>query len=133
MTSGLVYLDSSAIVRLILEEPDWEELVAFIGNYPGRVTSALSMTEVRRAIRRAAALPDALLRGDAVLARIDQVAVSSELLRRASDLEPPTLRTLDAIHVATALELAPIAAFVTYDVRQAQGARANGLRVEAPK
>ena len=132
MTSGRVYLDSSAIVRLVLAEPGWESLVEFLRQHPLRVTSALSGTEVRRAVRRAEAGSERAVRSAAVLARIDQVTISSDLLRRAGDLEPSSLRTLNALHLATALELGPLTAFVTYDDRLADGARVHDLRVAAP-
>ena len=130
MVGGRVYLDASAIVRLILEEPGWELLVEYLREHPERVTSNLSVTEVTRAVRRSDPSTARSRRAAAVLDRIDRVTVTADLLRRAGELEPASLRTLDALHLATALEVAPIAAFVTWDVRLAEAARVNGLSVE---
>jgi predicted nucleic acid-binding protein len=132
VVAGLVYLDASAIVRLVLEEPGWEGLVGFLREHPTRVTSALSTTEVIRAVRRAGGSAETMGRAHAVLGRLDQVGLSPDLLRRAGELEPAHLRTLDAIHLATALELAPLAAMVTYDDRLGKATASYGLRVEAP-
>ena len=132
MVAAVVYLDASAIVRLVLEEPGSEALLVYLHEHPVRVTSALSTAEVVRAVRRSGGTLDRLVRATAVLDRIDRVDLSRDLLRRAGELEPPSLRTLDAIHLATALEVGPLAGFVAYDVRLAAAAAAYGLTVEAP-
>ena len=131
MVSSLVYLDASAIVRLVLEEPGWEALVDLLREHPHRVTSALSVAEVGRAVRRAGAVPQRNARATAVLDGLDQVAISAAVLRRAGELEPATLRTLDAIHLATALALGRVDAFVAYDARLAAAATMHGFRVAA--
>jgi predicted nucleic acid-binding protein len=66
------------------------------------------------------------------LGMIDLVPITTTILLRAGELQPPALRTLDAIHLATALEVGPIDAFVTYDTRLADAARAQNLVVAAP-
>lgn len=132
MVGGVVYLDASAIVRLVLEEPGWEALVRYLHEHPTRATSALSATEVIRAIRRADASVERIIRATAVLDRLDQVSLSPDLLRRAGELEPASLRTLDAIHLATALEVGPLDAVVTYDGRLGDAVGRYGLRVETP-
>jgi predicted nucleic acid-binding protein len=133
VVGSLLYLDASAIVRLVLEEPGWEALAAHLRGHPHRVTSLLSGVEVRRAIRRAGPSPERITRATSVLNRLDQVALSADLLSRAGEIEPATVRTLDAIHLATALELRPVDGFVTYDVRLASAAALHGFRVDAPE
>ena len=102
------------------------------------VSSELILTEIPRAIRRAAA-QDPALPLDLLLERagglVDAVALrplDGALLAGAGALSEPALRALDAIHVASAVDLDPIEAFVTYDERQAAAARLAGLRTVAP-
>jgi len=67
------------------------------------------------------------------LANIDLIRVDDDLLARATDIEPPTVRSLDAIHLAAALSLgSDLAAIVTYDARMSTAAQALGLPVIAP-
>lgn len=95
------------------------------------VSSAISRTEVHRALLRSG--PDAAERAADVLTRIDLVRVGDPVLRAADALLPPELRTLDAIHLATARLLGDdLGPFVTYDVRMAEAAARAGLRVVAP-
>ena len=102
------------------------------------VTSELALTEVPRAVRRAAAgasdavLNDLLLRGFDTLETISLVPLEHEVLVAAGALGESRLRSLDAIHVASAATAAPIDAFVTYDARQAEAARKEGFHVIAP-
>ena len=102
------------------------------------VSSELILTEIPRAVRRAAA-HDPALPLDLLLERagnlVDAVALrplDRALLAGAGALAEPALRVLDAIHVASAVDLAPVEAFVTYDERQAAAARLAGLRTTAP-
>jgi predicted nucleic acid-binding protein len=88
--------------------------------------------EVRRAVRRVR--PDLHADIERVLAQVLQIQLDTEILATAAELEPPALRTLDAIHIASALVLGEeLEAVVTYDARMADAARAVGLRVEAPE
>jgi predicted nucleic acid-binding protein len=134
---AVVYADASALVKLVRDEAESAVLRAYIG---GRdlVSSELVLTEIPRAVRRAAAL-DPGLPLQALLERagslIDALAlrpVDQELLAGAGALPEPALRALDAIHVASAVDLDPLEAFVTYDERQAAAARLAGLRTMAP-
>jgi predicted nucleic acid-binding protein len=134
---GVLYLDASAVVKLILDEPESDPLRAYLDG-TDLVSCALLLTEVPRAIWRAAARDDGLP-VDLLLSRaeqaIDSVALAPldrGLLRAAGSLAEPGLRALDAIHVAAALGLLPLEAFVTYDERQAAAARLAGLRTMAP-
>lgn len=127
-----VYLDASAVAKRILEEPGWQALDRYLEGRPVRVASAIAAVEVRRAVARASGSPQLLDRAEQVLRRLDLVDVTRRMLDVASRLEPPVLRTLDAIHLATALELAPLDSLVTYDARLAEAARSNGIAVVAP-
>ncbi len=126
-----VYLDASAIVRIVADEPGRAATVAFLREHDTRVTSVLSAVEVPRAVARKrvdAALAASVFLEDLVIVALDRTIVSS-----AAGLAPPALRTLDAIHLATALELGrELEAFVTYDDRLGAAARSIGLSVAAP-
>lgn len=134
---SLFYLDSSAIVKLIRDERETATLQAFIRNAE-LVSCALVLTEVPRAVRRAAAseprLPlDRLIAhaGDLIDA-FALVPLDEALLAVAGALDEPALRSLDAIHVAAAASVSPITGFVSYDERQSAAARLAGLRTVAP-
>jgi uncharacterized protein len=126
------YLDSSAIVKLAVQEPESAALRRYLRRRRPLVSSALARTEVLRAV-----LPGgdaALARGREVLARLDLVRVSDRVLDAAGALPPVELRSLDAIHLATAQLLgSDLGPFVTYDDRLAQGARRLGFRLTAPR
>ena len=129
----MVYLDSSAIVKLVITEPESQALRAYLADRDERVASALARVEVFRALRRAhAAAPALLRRADDVLEGIALVAVDEPVLRDAAGLESPPLRSLDAVHLATALSLEELDAFVTYDRRLATASAEAGLPVASP-
>ena len=134
---ALFYADASALVKLIRKEAESRALSTYLTN-ADVVTSELVLTEIPRAIRRAASF-DPELPLNRLLDRtgelLDAVALrplDRALLAGAGALAEPALRALDAIHVATAVDLHPIDAFVTYDERQAAAARLAGLRTTAP-
>lgn len=127
--TALAYVDSSALVKLTAGEPEADALREALA---GRevVASDLAWVEVMRATRRAGADEES---AHAVLAEVRPVALTEAVVARAAALDPPALRTLDAIHLASALILGEdIAAIVTYDRRLADAAAGAGLRVEAP-
>jgi predicted nucleic acid-binding protein len=133
----LFYVDASALVKLVREEPETAVLHAFLDE-ADLVSSELVLTEVPRAIRRAAAHdPDLPLRplidrsGD-LLDAVALLPLDRALLAAAGAFSEPALRALDAIHVAAAVDLSPIDAFVSYDQRQSAAARLAGLRTVAP-
>lgn len=129
----MLYLDASAIVKLVAPEPETRALVETLRSRPEVVSSALSQAEVVRAVRRARAGRDRLRRAEAICSRIALVPIDQGVLRRAAHLAPPELRTLDAIQLATALQLAEdLEGLVTYDARLAGAATAAGLTVLAP-
>lgn len=133
----MFYADASALVKLVREEVESTALRAYLDG-ADLVSSELVLTEVPRAVRRAAA-HDPRLPLDLLLKRagelIDALALrplDRALLAGAGALVEPALRALDAIHVASAADLGSIEAFVTYDERQAAAARLAGLRTMAP-
>ena len=124
------YLDASALVKLVIREPDSSALDAWLGPREAIVSCALSRTEVTRATAPSGLA--ARTRARRLLDEIELIQLDDELLDLAGELEPP-LRSLDAIHLAAALELGDeLEALVTYDVRMARGAESLGLRVVAP-
>jgi predicted nucleic acid-binding protein len=126
------YLDASAIVKLAVREPESAPLRRYLRRRLPLVSSALARTEVMRALLPAG--EPAVARGRSVLQRLDLVRVNDRVLNAAGALRPPELRSLDAIHLATARELGDeIKAVITYDVRMAAAARALGYRVVQPR
>lgn len=125
------YLDSSAIVKLAVAEPESAALRRYLRRRRPLVSSALARTEVGRALLPLGA--DAVRRGEDVLARVDLVRVSDRLLEAAGRLLPPDLRSLLALHLATVQRLGDdVARIVTYDDRMATAARGMGWTVVAP-
>ncbi len=128
----MVYLDSSALVKLVVTEPESTALREYLRDHPERVSSALARVEVWRALRRTGAPKAALQRADQVLARVALVAMDDPLLRAAAGVAQPGLRSLDALHLATALSLDDLDAVVTYDRRLDAAAAHAGLAVASP-
>jgi predicted nucleic acid-binding protein len=125
------YLDSSALVKLAVREPQSAALRRYVRRRR-IVSSALARTEVVRALVSEA--PAAIKRGQEVLAEIDLIRISDRVLTMAGALLPASLRSLDAIHLATAMQLGKrLGRIVTYDERLAAAARDAGLPVAAPK
>jgi uncharacterized protein len=125
------YLDSSAIVKLVVREPESAALRRYLRRRRPAVSSELATTEVARAL-----LPlggPAVQRAKDVLARLDLMRVSDRVLAAAGELLPADLRSLDAIHLATAVQLGTdLARVVTYDDRMIVAARELGLPVASP-
>lgn len=129
----LVYLDSSALVKLVLPEAESEPLLEYIRTAPDAVTSAIAVVEVVRAARRASEHPAVEQRAREVVAGVNLITLSPSLLEVAAAASPRSLRALDALHLATARELgADLEAMVVYDAALADAARAAGIRVVAP-
>jgi predicted nucleic acid-binding protein len=126
------YLDSSAIVKLAVREPESLALRRYLRRRQPLVSSALARTEVLRALLPAG--DEAVARGREVLQRLDLVRVNDRVLNTAGMLRPPELRSLDAIHLATAHELGnELNAVVTYDDRMVNAAKQLGYRVVQPR
>ncbi len=125
------YLDSSAIVKLVVAESESAALRRYLRRRRTLVSSALAKVEVARAL-----LPlgeQAVRRSREVLGRLELIRISDRILAAAGSLLPAELRTLDAIHLATALELGDdLARIVTYDERLRAAARAACCPVAAP-
>jgi uncharacterized protein len=125
------YLDSSAIVKLVVAEPESDALRRYLRRRKPYISSALARAEVARALLTFG--PAATQRCETVLARIDLVRVSDTVLRAAGALLPEDVRTLDAIHLATAQQLGPdLARLITYDTRMETAAKTLGIEVEGP-
>ena len=133
MSHAFVYLDSSAILKIIVPEPESKALFELLGDWPIRVSSELVRVEVLRALRRAGATVPQFRRGQKVLDRVGLMPVDSGILRDAALLKPALMRSLDAVHLATALSLgAELAAIVTYDVRLSAAAAGTRVKVWSP-
>jgi uncharacterized protein len=134
---SLYYLDASAMVKLVRDEPESMALRSFLAD-DDLVSSELVVAEITRAVRRAGAREPALPverlieRTEELLEAVALLPLDHALLAAAGALREPALRTLDAIHVASAIDLAPIDAFVSYDDRQSAAARLAELRTMAP-
>lgn len=131
MSAEIAYLDSSAIVKLVVAEAESAALVRHLRRRPVRISSALARTEVPRAVRAHGA--EAVERAAAVLDRMDLLALDDPLLADAGRLDGEHLRSLDAIHLATALAFdGEVDELITYDRRMADHAVSLGLAVVAP-
>ena len=134
----LVYLDTSALVKIVVEETETSVLHSWIDEHPNRVSSIVTSIELRRAVRRGLtggfqAKASGLEReADVALDAIQLLALDQPIVEMASRLDPATLRSLDAIHLATALSVDDLGAFVTYDDRLSDAATRAGLPVVAP-
>lgn len=129
--TGRVYLDASAAVKLVVSEQESASVRRFVAGQVTRVSSRVLAVELVRAVARASSA--SLDQARSLLEVMEFVELDVEIAERAARLEPVGLRSLDAIHLASALVLGDeLDAFITYDARQADAARALGLTVEAP-
>lgn len=128
-----LYIDASAFVKTVIAETESAALRAFLRRPGGRrVSSALLRAEAIRALRRHG--PQALAETREALREVELITVSDGVLDTAGMLDPQIIRTLDAIHLATALSVGQdLDAIVTYDERMAEGARFLGLPVSTPR
>jgi hypothetical protein len=129
----LIYLDSSALVKLALTEPESGALARWLAERAeySMVSSALHRTEVLRAIWRAE--PAALPRGQRIIRRVERVVLSYDVLDNAATLPPQKLGTAGAIHLASALAIRrDLVAFVAYDQALLDAAAEAGLPVASP-
>lgn len=129
----MIYLDSSALVKLVRFEEGSAELAVWLNERPDSplLASALVDVELPRALRRSA--PEVLPEVPRTLARLYRMEIDSAIRADAGALAEPELRSLDAIHLATAQAMgAELEAFVSYDARQLQAARTLGLPTASP-
>ncbi len=131
MSGAVVYLDASAIVKLIVAEPGSGELLALLADATSLATSVVAAVEVPRAIARYR--PDSRAVAASVLDGMTLIGFSSRQATEAATVRPLTLRSLDAIHLAAALNVRDeLSAFVTYDRRLADAARLVDVPVLSP-
>lgn len=129
----MIYLDSSALVKLALAEPESQALASWLAERAeySMVSSALHRTEVLRAIWRAE--PAALPRGQRIIRRVERVVLSHDVLDNAATVPPQKLGTAGAIHLASALAIKrDLVAFVAYDQALLDAASEAGLPVASP-
>ena len=129
----MIYLDSAAIVKLVHAEPESPALRRWLDKRAetGWISSVLTEIESFRALARYA--PEAVSRLPAVLDQIDLIDLDQRIRILARTVQPVTVRSLDAIHLGTALQSRPgLTSFVTYDERLLDAARAAGLPVDSP-
>jgi predicted nucleic acid-binding protein len=133
LSERLLYLDSSALVKLVLPEAETGALLGALSDWPERISSTIAGVEVLRAVRRAGAGERVRERAERVISDIGLVRVDEAVLSGAARLEPAELRTLDAIHLATALSAGEdLGAMICYDDRLAQAAARLGVTMMAP-
>ena len=125
----MIYVDTSALTKLLVAEAESVAMRELAGT--PMITSALTAAELRRAVRRRA--PSLAVEAEHVLDRLTTVAIDAQLLRAAGAVGPVELKTLDAIHLATALVVRDeITAFVAYDERLLDAARLAGIPTLSP-
>jgi predicted nucleic acid-binding protein len=130
--TAIAYVDASALVKLIVAEPESSALAETIrADWPYLLASEIVAVECHRAALRIGGAAPTLAANR--LAAVGLLELTPEIRRRAEQAGPAELRALDAIHLATTLSVADqIGALLTYDVRLASAARSAGLTVRAP-
>jgi len=131
LSGDTIYLDASAIVKMVVPERGSAELAAFLEGAQPLATSLVASVEVPRAVARYRPGDARLITG--VLDAMTLIDLTQRRAAQAAAMTPVTLRSLDAIHLAAALDIGDdLAVFVTYDRRQAEAAREAGLPVASP-
>ena len=129
----ILYLDASAIVKAIAPETESAALVRVLDTRTEQATSALSLAEVPRALRRIRATAAMMRRAERALGQLSLIRVDRDILEAAGEFRRPNLRTLDAVHLASALFLGTdLEGVVTYERRLSAAAQGAGVRVFAP-
>jgi uncharacterized protein len=131
MASDLAYLDASAFVKLVLDEPESRALDVALDDWRWTSSALLELEATLTVRRRDAGRLDALR---ALLGAVRMIEIDADVRGAAGDLTDPGLRSLDALHLATALSLGDrCGAFFAYDERLIAAARAHGLTVTVPR
>lgn len=135
-TESVIYLDTSALVKLIQQEPESEELADWLDEHAELrwITSVLTEIELPRALIRAGQF-DGIAAVPALLSRLDRFEIDEVVRSTAAAYRDPLLRSLDAIHLATAAvasSVATLTAVVTYDTRLSDAAATLGLTTASP-
>ena len=129
----LVYCDSSALVKMVVDERESQDLEAWLEQQgaPQLCSSVIARTEVVRAVRRFG--EDAVQLARELLRDVASIDLNNQLADTAADLDPTVRRSLDALHLAAAVRVAPsLKAMLSYDKRMIEAARAAGLTVHHP-
>jgi predicted nucleic acid-binding protein len=129
----MIYLDSSALLKLLFEESESQALALWLSERAATpmVTSELAKVEVVRAARRLD--PGVVPAARALVSQLDLLRLNSGLIDEAADTGGPLLRTLDAVHLASALSIrTDLTAFVAYDNRLIAAAQAAGIKTAQP-
>lgn len=130
--SDVAYFDASALVKLVLPESETDALRRALGRWSRHVTSRIAVVEVLRAVGRRDPATEPQARR--LLAHLSLLSIADRLLIAAAGVAPPELRSIDALHVASALRLAgALAAFVSYDERQLEAAEVLGIPTASPR
>ncbi|HVS63246.1 MAG TPA: type II toxin-antitoxin system VapC family toxin [Thermoanaerobaculia bacterium] len=128
----ICYCDSSALIKLFVQEPESDALRGYLAHRPVLVASEFLRVEVLRTVARRGGVAVSA-RAAAWLRSLALIPVSEPVLTRAVTVKPLEMRALDALHLASALDLSPLPhAFLCYDDRLANAARENGLNVVSP-
>ena len=124
-----IYFDTSALAKLVVDEAETEALRSWIGlrRDSSRVTNVVGVVELQRLAARIGQAEFGV--AVQLLARIDQLDLTPTAVAAAARIPPPAVRTLDALHIASASELADLEAMLTYDVRMISAAQDYGLQV----
>ena len=136
--AGVLYLDTSALVKLVVREAETDALEEELGRWSDLATSVITSVELSRAVVRARGDSAAVVADEytvlGVLAAVAEIPLSDEVRAMASGLVPVELRTLDAIHLASAMSLGgDLAVVLTYDARMQRAASEHKLSVLAPE
>jgi predicted nucleic acid-binding protein len=127
----VIYIDTSALAKFPLDEAESDALADYLRSGTSLTSSALTRAELLRTVRLHR--QDRLAVATGVLRAVSLIAINDEILTRASGLDPAGLRTLDAIHLASALLLGrELEAFVAYDSRLLEAAAAHGIPTASP-
>ena len=127
----MIYADTSALLKLVVVERETARLRAWLSRKEDRVvTNDIGVVELLRAAARLS--PDAVAAARLLLPRLDRLGLTPTALAAAATRAPAAVRTPDALHLASAMELRDLDVLVTYDDRLAEAARSNGVPVAAP-
>lgn len=130
----MIYLDTSATVKLVAAEEDSSALIDWLNSHPDEslITSAIGHIELIRAAARTG--PEAIVLARNIASTIDTLVLTDAVAAAAATIPPPELRTLDAIHLATAhVHRKALTAFCAYDRRLLAAAESQGLPTASPR
>lgn len=133
MSGALLYLDSSALVKFVVPDPETVALTEILSRWPEQVSSAPACAKVTRALWHAGTEKSGYTRTENVVVRIGLVSIDEEVLGRAATrLNPPELRSLSAIQLAATLPVPELGGVVSFDGRLTKTANSHGIATLAP-